>query len=109
MIAVLSLIMLLTASLPADAHNCSASWYGKESGSVTASGAHFNPGGHSIALRSHKFGDRYRVTYRGRSAIAVHNDFGPAKWTGRGCDLSHGLARAIGFLGLGIVNIERVW
>ena len=102
------LFILFVACVPASAQNCRASWYGAESGHVTASGARFHPSGLSIALRSHHFGDHYRVSYRGRSVIAVHNDWGPALWTKRCVDLSRGVKVALRFPGLGMVRLKRV-
>lgn len=83
-----------------------ASWYGSESGRRTASGARFRPEGFSMAMRSRTFGRRYRVTYRGRSIVVVHNDYGPAAWTRRQFDLSHGAARALGITGTARVCVE---
>jgi rare lipoprotein A len=88
---------------------CKASWYGAESGARTADGRKFRPMGLTIALRSRDFGGRFRVSYRGRSVIVRHNDFGPAMKS-RCADLSHGAARALGMEGAGVatVQIERV-
>jgi len=88
----------------------SASWYGHESGNRTASGAMFRPHGLSFAMRSRGYGKVYAVTYGGRTIRAVHNDYGPAKWTGRQFDLSEGLAAALGLKrhGVGRVCVERV-
>ena len=76
-------VLFAISPLAADAKSCRASFYGSESGNRTASGAKFHPMGISIALRSHNFGDYFRITYRGKSVIAIHNDYGPAAWTGR--------------------------
>lgn len=87
-----------------------ASWYGSESGNRTASGAPFRPHGLSFAMRSRDFGKVYAVTYRGKTVRAVHNDYGPAKYTGRRFDLSEGLAAALGLKphGVGVVCVQRV-
>lgn len=84
-----------------------ASFYAR--GRVTASGEPFRPMGMSVALRSYDFGRRYRVTYRGRSVVIVHNDFGPARATGRCADLSLGASNALRLTsaGIGMVTIER--
>lgn len=82
-----------------------ASWYGAESGSRTASGERFNPAGLSIAMRSYAFGKLYRVTFGRRSVIVRHNDFGPARSTGRQFDLSRGAAEAIGLVRRGTGRI----
>jgi rare lipoprotein A len=93
----------------AKAETCRASYYGFESGKRTANGERFNPNGLTIALRSPPRGERYRVTYRGRSVIVRHNDFGPAIRT-RCADLSLGAARALGLVrpGIGLITIERM-
>lgn len=87
-----------------------ASWYGNESGNTTASGKPFHPGGMTFAMRSRGYGAVYNVTYQGRTIRAVHNDYGPARWTGREFDLAEGLAAALGLKrhGTGIVCISRV-
>lgn len=87
-----------------------ASWYGHESGSRTASGATFRPHGLSFAMRSRDFGKVYAVTYRGKTVRAVHNDYGPARYTGRRFDLSEGLAAALGLKphGVGAVCVVPV-
>ncbi|HTV32759.1 MAG TPA: septal ring lytic transglycosylase RlpA family protein [Methylocella sp.] len=105
---ILALAVSLAATQPAGSRECLASWYGAESGHRTASGAVFHPDGRSVALRSRAFGHRYRVAYRGRAIVALHNDFGPAAWTGRCADLSAGAARAIGLTGVGKVSIQRI-
>jgi rare lipoprotein A len=93
----------------ARAETCRASYYGHESGKRTANGERFNPDGLSIALRSRPRGERYRVTYRGRSVVVRHNDFGPAIRS-RCADLSLGAARALGLVrpGTGLITIERM-
>jgi rare lipoprotein A (peptidoglycan hydrolase) len=87
-----------------------ASWYGNESGNTTASGKPFHPGGMTFAMRSRGYGAVYNVTYQGRTIRAVHNDYGPARWTGREFDLAEGLAAALGLKrhGTGLVCISRV-
>lgn len=99
------LSVLSSPARPATRHCGRASWYGAESGSRTASGHTFKPGGLSIAMRSRDFGRRYRVTLDGRSIAVVHNDFGPARWTGRDFDLSRGAAAALGMIGRGAATI----
>ena len=92
----------------ARADSCRASFYGSESGSVTASGAPFRPEGRSAAHRSLPFGTRLRVSLRGRSVDVIVNDRGPAAWTGRCLDLSHGAARVLGFehAGTAIIHFQ---
>jgi rare lipoprotein A len=85
-----------------------ASYYGSESGNRTANGERFNPHGLTAAHRTLPFGTRLRVCYRGCVVVRV-NDRGPFV-RGRSLDLSHGAARAIGMLGVGVarVSVERV-
>jgi rare lipoprotein A len=89
--------------------NCSqmrASWYGAESGNRTANGEHFDGTSLTAAMPSRKhLGERYRVTYRGRSVIVRINDVGPASWTGRGIDLSRAAAKKIGMIDAGVAKV----
>jgi rare lipoprotein A len=83
-----------------------ASWYGTESGSRTANGEHFDGTSLTAAMPSRKhLGERYRVTYRGRSVIVRINDVGPASWTGRGIDLSRAAAKKIGMIDAGVAKV----
>jgi len=84
-----------------------ASYYGSESGSRTASGAHFNPGAMTAAHRSLPFGTRVRVTNRrnGRSVVVTINDRGPFI-RGRVIDLSSGAAGVIGMRGSGVAPVS---
>jgi rare lipoprotein A (peptidoglycan hydrolase) len=84
-----------------------ASWYGPESGRVTASGALFRPDAMTAAMWGPRFGSRYRVTYRGRSVVVTITDRGPAKRLHRIIDLSRGAARRLGMRGVGRVCLER--
>ena len=102
--------VFVTASIPqAQAASCSnmrASWYGTESGSRTANGEHFDGTSLTAAMPSRKhLGERYRVTYRGRSVIVRINDVGPASWTGRGIDLSRAAAKKIGMIDAGVAKV----
>lgn len=86
-----------------------ASWYGSESGTVTASGAHFDPNGMTAAMPSRSMlGRHVRVTdmATGRSIVVLVDDIGPAAWTHRVIDLAHGAARALGMGGLARVCID---
>lgn len=73
----------------------SASWYGSESGSITASGAKFNPSGMTAAHRTLPFGTRVKVTYQKKSVVVTINDRGPFI-KGRIIDLSEGAAAKVG-------------
>jgi rare lipoprotein A len=65
----------------------------------------------TAAMPSRKhLGERYRVTYRGKSVVVRINDVGPAAWTHRGIDLSRAAAKRIGLIhaGVGKVCLERL-
>ena len=72
-----------------------ATWY--QSGRRTASGAAFNPNGHTAAHRSMPFGSRVTVTNprNGQSVTVTINDRGPFT-RGVSLDLARGAARSIG-------------
>ena len=84
-----------------------ASWYGAESGSKTAMGTHFSPGGISAAHKTLPLPSKVRVTnlHNGRSIVVVVNDRGPFK-KNRIIDLSQGAARKIGMNGLAKVKVD---
>lgn len=88
-----------------------ASFYGSESGSRTATGEHFDGSSLTAAMpsRSH-LGERWRVSYAGRSVVVRINDIGPAARLGRGIDLSRAAASRIGLTraGVGRVCLERI-
>lgn len=88
-----------------------ASWYGPESGSVTASGAKFRPDGMTAAMPSRSMiGQTVRVTDQrtGRSIVVLVNDLGPAARLHRVIDLARGAARRLGMGGLARVCVEIV-
>jgi rare lipoprotein A len=80
----------------AHAETCQASWYGAESGRVTASGERFRPDGFTAAHRSIAFGTMIGVHLGSRKIMLRANDRGPAAWAGRCLDLSRGRPRARG-------------
>jgi rare lipoprotein A (peptidoglycan hydrolase) len=108
--AIIICLLVALSSAHARAEEMLASWYGFESGTVTASGARFNPHAMTCAYWYAPFGTILRVTYQGKPMLCTVNDRGPAKWTGRGIDLSMGMAEAIGLknAGVGRVTVERV-
>ena len=87
---------------------CVASWYGFESGRVTANGERWNPNGLTAAHRRYPFGTRLLVAANGRSVVVRVNDRGPAAWTGRCLDLSKGAARALHIGGVARIQIQRL-
>lgn len=102
--AALSLVLILAMTGGAGA--CTwTSWYGYESGKITASGTRFHPDGLSAAHRTLKFGTKLRVTYNGKSVDVVVTDRGPARWTKRDLDLSHGAAAALGIIRRGVACV----
>jgi rare lipoprotein A len=82
-----------------------ASTYGYEGGRTTASGKRFKPSGITVAHRHLPFGTCLVVSHHGREVRAIVNDRGPFR-RGREIDLSLGAARAIGFSGVGRVDVE---
>lgn len=82
-----------------------ASWYGEESGAVTASGEPFRPDALTAAHRSLPFGTRLQVCYCGRCVVVRVNDRGPYVW-GRDLDLSRGAAEALGMIGVGVADVQ---
>ena len=86
----MSLAVILTLSVfspRAHAETGIATWYSVQSTKaegntgITASGEKLNEASFTAALRSYKFGKRYKVTNlkNGKSIIVKHNDFGPGK------------------------------
>jgi len=86
--------------------NSVCSWYGKESGRRTASGARFNPGGFTVAHRTLPFGTKLKLTNptNGKSVIATVTDRGPFVRS-RLLDVSEGIADALGFKKRGTANL----
>jgi len=82
-----------------------ASYYA--SGTRTASGARFNPGGMTAAHRTLPFGTRVLVTHTatGRSVTVTINDRGPFI-KGRIIDLSRGAASALGITSAGVARVS---
>lgn len=103
LVALIVIMIFMAAAGASPFHQCgSASWYGTESGTRTASGERFPTGEATAAHRTLPFGTRVRVTDQatGRSVVVRINDRGPAKWTGRIIDLSPAARRAFGGGGL---------
>ena len=85
-----------------------ASYYGngERLAKHTASGAVFNPHGHTAAHKTLPFGTVLRVCHRGCVNVTV-NDRGPFV-RGRHLDLSYGAARAIHMGSTSTVTVERL-
>lgn len=99
------IVAALLINNPVLAATCGlASYYGSESGSVTANGERFNPMGLTAASKKLKFGTRIRVSYMGNTVIVRINDRGPYI-KGRILDLSKGAARKIGLTKAGVGKI----
>lgn len=83
------------------------SWYGaKHHKKLTASGQRFNMHKNTLAHRTLPFGTKVRLVNmdNGKSAEGVVNDRGPYI-KGREIDLSYALAKQLGFIQKGIVNL----
>lgn len=95
-------------SLPASAVECGkASYYGPGfHGKRTASGEVFDQRALTAAMPSRKhLGERYRVTYKGRSVIVRITDTGDFAKYGRIIDLSKGAAERLGMVRDGVANV----
>lgn len=100
----------LAMSIPAHAATemCGkASWYGNEHhGRRTASGAIFDQYALTAAMPDRaRLGERWRVTYRGKSVVVTITDLGPHKRLGRIIDLSRGAAAKIGMIEAGVGTV----
>lgn len=111
LIIALSLLFGLVLLGPTLAETTISSWYGPGfHGRRTASGERFNQEAMTCASRRHRMGTRLRVTNlrNGRHAVCRVNDVGPAAWTGRGLDVSKGMARRLGMLQSGTARVSIV-
>lgn len=80
-------------------------------GRRTASGAIFDQWAMTAAMPSPRhLGERWRVTYKGKSVVVKITDVGPAKHLNRVIDLSRGAARKLGMerAGVGRVCLTRI-
>jgi len=84
-----------------------ASWY--EAGTITASGAPFDPAKPICAHKTLPFGTVLRLRYRGRTALCVVLDRGPYV-AGRHIDVSRAVASRLGMIRAGIaqIRVERL-
>ena len=96
---------LLCLIAPRPAAAATASFYGAESGSRTASGERFDPNAMTAAHRTLPFGTWVRVTMNGRTIMVRINDRGPFV-KGRDIDLTEAAARRIQCGGVCKVHIE---
>lgn len=98
-------IMLLPRESQAEEIDTVATYYGYESGTVTASGEPFDPWGMTVAHPSLPFGTQITVCHDGACQDAVVNDRGPFGG-GASIDLSMGVAEAVGLLDEGVGAVE---
>lgn len=103
--AVAMVILSVPAARAATCQTLVASWYGAESGNITANGERFDGSGLTAAHRSWRFGTILDVTYRGKTVRVRVNDRGPYVG-GRQLDLSHAAARRIGLLSAGVGQVQ---
>lgn len=104
-----ALACLVLACAPAHADTIGrASFYGFESGKVTANGDRFNPHGMTAAHWTLPLGTRVRVTdvATGRAVVVRINDRGPHPRLHRLIDLSLGAARALGITQRGLATVR---
>jgi rare lipoprotein A (peptidoglycan hydrolase) len=105
-VAVCTFLMLGSSAVHAGPPGDLASFY--TTGRITANGERFDKAALKAAHPSLPFGSIVRVVNRrnGRSVIVEINDRGPAKWTRRSIDLTHGAARVIGMVKRGVVPVR---
>lgn len=90
-----------------------ASFYGEESGTITANGERYRPWGFTAADRTSPFGAIFLAENRdnGRQTVVRLNDRGPArKYAKRRIDVSHGAARELGMeeTGLAVLQLRYI-
>jgi rare lipoprotein A (peptidoglycan hydrolase) len=119
LLAAVSFLWALDVAVPGRAHGAEIACHGQEgiasfysyTGRRTASGELFDGTGMTAAMSSPShIGERYRVTYRGRSAVVRINDTGGFAKYGRIIDLSRAAAAALGMIpsGVGTVCLDRL-
>lgn len=101
-----ALLCALLAPAPAHAWEGMVSFYGTESGTRTANGEHFSPGGQTCAHWTLRMGTRLKVTdlATGHSVICRVNDRGPHPRLHRSVDLARGAAVKLGIVSRGVVR-----
>lgn len=82
-----------------------ASWYGAESGSITANGEPYDGSDLTFAHKTMPFGTLVRFCYEGACVVARCNDRGPFI-AGRDFDLSRAAFALIAPLGAGVVAVS---
>jgi rare lipoprotein A len=103
--------MALVPAHGAECQTVTASFYGLETchpgkKCQTANGEHFDGRSLTAAMPSRKYlGRHYSVSYEGKSVVVRINDVGPAKWTGRGIDLSRAAAARLGMIEAGTARV----
>lgn len=102
LLAVLAAV-LYQAAASADSPTCS--YYGSESGDVTASGESFDPQGRTAAHKTLPFGTRLLVKYGSKSVVVTVTDRGPYSGN-RDLDLSQGAAEFLGLTSAGVDQCE---
>ena len=99
-------VMLFGQMVEVRARSVLASTYGYEAGRKTASGARYNPHGLTVAHRKLPFGTCLMLARGDRKVRVTVNDRGPFTG-GRELDLSTGAAHALGFSGVGRLDMQR--
>lgn len=102
--ACVALFALGATLVAANSGEMVASFYGSESGTLTASGRRFRPHEMTAAHKTLPFGTRLRVCYRG-CVVVIVTDRGPFI-RGRELDLSSGAAKAIGMQAVGVARVK---
>jgi rare lipoprotein A len=100
-----STLLICSSAAPSWATCGTASYY--ESGSITASGAPFNPYGNTIAHNSYPFGTRLKIVNQrnGKIAYGVVRDRGGFNALGREMDMALGLFQQIESTSRGLARV----
>ena len=102
----LAMVLILGIAITAEAEM--ASYYGGESGGITASGSIFDPFGSTAAHPSLPFGSVLTVCHAGACEDVTVTDRGPYIG-GRDIDVSLGTAIRIGMLNCGVCPVEVIY
>lgn len=118
LIAIVPVMLAPRAAYAGTCQTVVASWYGIETCNgrkpgtgrydcKTADGTPFDGTQFLVAHKTLPLGTKVRITYKGKSVVAPVRDRGPYI-KGRTFDLSHAVAKALGFTGVQKVCWERV-
>ena len=91
-----------------DRASCQAEGTWQKWGGLTASGKAYDENALSCASWGHRFGQKVKITHKGKSIIVVNNDRGPSRRlykAGRKIDLSKQAFRSLAPLSQGVITV----